>query len=374
MKKEYILYFFIISTVLYGCTNKNNNDQEKMVYLKQEIIEETFLENNKCEQLISDKWYLLQLASEEDRKIYDIIYNSLVNQIESIDIKIGDAERINFVFKSVLYDNPEIFYVDNYKYIQHDSSITMLPIYNMNPGEIEKAKEELESYTIKLLKQIKPEMPDYEKELVIYKYIVESADYNIESKYNQSMYSIILGESVCMGYTKMFQYLCQQVSIPCTIILGQDKNGTGHVWNAVFIDDSWYMVDCSKGKGLLGENGLSYYFFNITQEQILRSYDMENIIELPQCNSVRAEYFYKNNLYFSKADLERYKGLIEQAKENNQDSITIRCSDINIYNQMIERLIDKKELLYMFEAGTSIERLIDPELLIIKVEWQGEKR
>ncbi|MBD5508841.1 MAG: hypothetical protein HDR05_12560 [Lachnospiraceae bacterium] len=371
MKRKHVICFLIISTVLYGCCN-SNNDNASGVYSNQNIEVYANSKNKIDSELISGKWYLFQLTSKNDREIYEIIYNSLVNKMDSIEIKAADTEQVDYLFKCVIYDNPDIFFVSNYEYIQHsNNTMTLFPVYNMDLEEIEEAQRRIEEYVDNVLEHIRPEMCNYEKELVIYDYIARNTEYNIESEYNQNLYSVTLGRSVCMGYTKMFKYLCQQVGIPCTVVIGQDKSGVKHAWNVVFIDDNWYMVDCTQSKGLLGESKgqINYYYFNITKEQIDRSYSIDNFGKIPDCNSIEAEYFNKEGLYFDKVDIERYRNLIESAKRNMQDNLVIRCADINIYNEMITRLINEKEILNMFETSTSINKTIDPDLLIIKIEW-----
>lgn len=360
-----------LSTILYGCEKECKPDNN-INNLQYEIVEETNSEIHVSKRIISDKWYLYQITSEKDKELYGIIYNSLIDIEDSIDLNLGDADKVKFLFKCVIYDNPQIFYVDNYQYIKHtDNTITILPIYNMKPVEIEEAKRSLDEYVNNVLQHIKPEMTDYEKELIIYNHIVENTEYYIKSEYNQNLYSVMLGESVCLGYSKMFQYICQQVNIPCTIITGQDEKGVGHAWNAVFVDGYWYMVDCTNSKGLLGDNKdqISYYYFNVTREQILRSYSIDNLVPTPECYNIESEYFYHNHYYFNKVDIEKYSELIRSAIINNRSSLIIRCSNTSIYNQMMERLISKKELINMFEINTSIEQIADPKLLIIKIEW-----
>lgn len=45
-------------------------------------------------------------------------------------------------------------------------------------------------------------------------------------------------EPVCQGYAMAFQWLCNQVDIPCITV-----SGVGHMWNYVRLDGAWYLVD-----------------------------------------------------------------------------------------------------------------------------------
>jgi hypothetical protein len=60
-------------------------------------------------------------------------------------------------------------------------------------------------------------------------------------------------EAVCEGYANLFKDLCDEAGVRCEVIQGYSK-GYGyipgqtftmanHSWNAIFIDDTWYLVD-----------------------------------------------------------------------------------------------------------------------------------
>lgn len=370
MKYNKILIMLGILLLVSGC----NSPKKEIIYLESaKPIARANSENENKQYSVNDKWYYSQLATDNQKEMYEEIYQALIEKGESIVINnCNDAELIRKVFKSVLYDNPEVFYIDSFQYIQHkNNTITVMPIYNMRLDEIEKAEIILEAYKEDVLKHVNPTMSDYEKEKIIYDYIAINTEYSIESNHNQNLYSVALGESVCLGYTRMFQYLCHQVNIPCTIVTGTNIEGIGHAWNVVCIDDKWYMVDCTNGMGQLDDSKeeISYYYFNITRELLLRSYGIDNIVKVPECNSIEVDYFNINGLYFDTVDIDRYRELINQMQTEGKDSLTIRCSNSEVYEQMIRVLVDEKELLNMFESNVSISRVSDARLLIIKVYW-----
>ena len=52
---------------------------------------------------------------------------------------------------------------------------------------------------------------------------------------------------VCEGYSRAFKILCDELGIPCVTVNGYAVNNVGesgsHMWNAVYVDGSWYGVD-----------------------------------------------------------------------------------------------------------------------------------
>lgn len=365
------LHVLVISSVVTGC----GSEVKEVTYIEgikpYELETEANLENTEIKESISDKWYWSQLTSEKQKEIYNQIEYALKNRQASIEIKMSDTDKLKILFKSVMYDNPEIFYIDNYKYIEHkDGTITLIPVYNMTLEDIEQAEKDLEDYAADVLSHIEVNMTDYEKEKIIYDYIAENTEYSVESNYNQSLYSVTLGKSVCLGYTKMFQYLCKKVGIPCTVVTGVNENGVGHAWNAVCIDNQWYMVDCTNSKGMLADNKreISYYYFNVTREQLLRSYGIDNIVPTPKCESIEAEYFYKNDLYFNVADIDKYNELLKQTVDRK--SLTIRTSNKEVLDTLYEQLIIEKQIYQLLENNSQVEFMSNPELLILQISWR----
>lgn len=54
------------------------------------------------------------------------------------------------------------------------------------------------------------------------------------------------GNVVCQGYADAFLLLCQQVGLPCTVVIGAGSGSStesDHMWNAVQLDGNWYCLD-----------------------------------------------------------------------------------------------------------------------------------
>lgn len=52
------------------------------------------------------------------------------------------------------------------------------------------------------------------------------------------------GQGVCTSYALLFQKFMDQMGIPCYVASGTVR-GTGHAWNIVNVDGSWYHMDCT---------------------------------------------------------------------------------------------------------------------------------
>ncbi|MDO1451565.1 transglutaminase domain-containing protein [Rhodocytophaga aerolata] len=74
---------------------------------------------------------------------------------------------------------------------------------------------------------------------------------------------------ICQGYAELFATLCEDVDINCEVIRGYGKGfsytgkkerDTNHAWNAVKIDNQWYLLDVTWGSGhaVMEENQMKY--------------------------------------------------------------------------------------------------------------------
>lgn len=91
---------------------------------------------------------------------------------------------------------------------------------------------------------------DYEKMRYINNYIVDHCEYFSPAVKSPTSYPIaftsygclVEGQAVCEGYANSVQLLCEMMGIPCIKVTGSAYGGD-HIWNAVYLDDKWWMLD-----------------------------------------------------------------------------------------------------------------------------------
>ena len=90
----------------------------------------------------------------------------------------------------------------------------------------------------------------YKDILKVHDYLVDNVEYDqtYHSIGTYSVYGALVKEtSVCEGYAKAYKYLLNSAGIECEILQGTGKNSSGntesHAWNAVYLDNKWYLVD-----------------------------------------------------------------------------------------------------------------------------------
>lgn len=91
---------------------------------------------------------------------------------------------------------------------------------------------------------------DYEKLRYINNYIIDNCEYVSAAVKNPEQYHTAFtiygclgeGKAVCEGYANTVQLLCEMMQIPCIKVTGTAYGGN-HIWNAVYLNDKWWMLD-----------------------------------------------------------------------------------------------------------------------------------
>lgn len=107
---------------------------------------------------------------------------------------------------------------------------------------------------------IRPGMTDYDKLKAIHDYICRNVTYSYSPNDQDAYGALVLGKSVCMGYSGAFQLLAGLCDIHCMSVYG--FAGGAHSWNLVKLDGEWYHVDCNSDD-IDSEDRIQYRFFLI---------------------------------------------------------------------------------------------------------------
>ena len=333
------------------------------------------------------EYYYTQLQSNQHQTTYREIYNLIKNQNTSITIEITSNQTVADIiklFRLIQMDHPELYYTQEIKYITHptNNTVTIYPVYTFSSSEKIQADKELKEYTEKFNTALSSNLTkpyiDTEIEEFIYQYITTNTEYNLTSPNNQNLYSVVQGESVCLGYSKMFKYLCDKNNIPCMVVRGKTKeqpnktDESGHAWNKVYIANQWYITDLTTEKNMLQEfnTATQNYKLNITDELHSKQYEEENIstnhikITLPECNSIEKDWYNTKGVYIT--DFSEIENKIKEAQTNNQKELTIRTNSDETYQTVVENINNIAK-----QTKSSQTSLIKCESLrLIRIVWR----
>ncbi len=312
-----------------------------------EIINETDIFNNKLNDVLvewetdgfdadsdhnvidQDDYYRYNELRRSEKELYDTVRNAVDRGVSIIDLSefLSEPEDVEKVFRCFLADNPQLFYVSrncHYMYDVDSGCVTNL-LVKYTDGDvtdefddncrltktadrevISDKIDELEDAVEDVLEIIPLDCEPVEKEKLICDYLVDNivyietdSDFDIDETipHEYDVYGAICnGEAVCEGYAKAFQLLCYMSGINAIQVEGTG-NGEDHMWNAVELDD-WYYVDVTWAD--IGDYDYPYYsYFNITEEELLIDHRIDDsVLDVPDCDSKDLSYY---NYFAAKA-------------------------------------------------------------------------
>ncbi len=303
--------------------------------------------------------YAFGRLSEEEQEVYLEILEALLQFKENVKLSSCDKELISRVFQCVLNDHPEIFYVDGYSYTEYTlgsilKKITFTGSYRFSPEEVVEKQRQIDSYVNQCPAGMPENADEYEKVKYVYEYLIHHTDYDAAAKDSQNICSVFLEQkSVCQGYAKATQYLLNRAGVFATLVLGRVVGGEGHAWNLVRIDGEYYYVDTTWGDASYQAVGggdypvekiptINYDYLCVTTEQMEQTHTRENVVEMPECTSMDANFYVREGVYFTDFDEEKIEKIFTDSYERGDTYVTLKCEGPDIYRKMQETLIGEQ--------------------------------
>lgn len=216
--------------------------------------------------------------------LYRQIYanaNAMIKEFAPIEAV--SANLLKNAFTAVVNDHPELFWVNTayqYKYALSGRIAAIYLSFNKTADNIDMAKGLFETAAEEILSEAQELDKVHDKELFVHDALVEKITYNKAASMNQSAYSaLVLGKTVCAGYARAYQYLLQQLGIPCYYCTGYA--GENHAWNIVKLEDTYYNVDVTWSD----TKPQNYLYFNGTDADYTKDHIRRDLaVKLPVCN------------------------------------------------------------------------------------------
>ena len=278
----------------------------------------------------------------EEQRIYRIIIEGCRKFQDKIQFTSSiDTDSLDHIFTSVLYDNPEYFWLESSQY-EYDKNGNYT-LYIKVTKNTKKTFNRINNYTNKIIAKA-PE-GDYEKAKFYFKWIAKHTSYDANAKNNQNIKSVFLTHSsVCNGYTKAFLYLCNKSNIDCLLINGdviKDSVKEAHAWNIIKLNGQWYNVDTTWGDNdYNNEEGLDidWGYLCFTDKELISNRVLSNnpeysnylasrVFDYPSCKDTSYNYFKLNNLYLKKYSRNKIYKKLSPYFINGQDIVSIQFSN-----------------------------------------------
>ena len=232
----------------------------------------------------AEEYPYYQMLSENQQSVYRQIYANAQNLTEKFaPEKTVSASDVKTAFEAVIGDHPEMFWLEtgySSKYLANGQCVEIDLKYNGTADDLESAKQRFDAAAQNLITGADSLDSNYEKEKYVHDALASAVTYDLTADMNQSAYSALVnGKSVCAGYARAYQYLLQQLGIPCYYCTGY--SGGDHAWNIVKLEDGYYNVDVTWDDAA----AIRYDYFNKTDADFASTHVRQNLsVYLPACN------------------------------------------------------------------------------------------
>lgn len=224
-------------------------------------------------------------AITRESEIEEILKYTLENFETDITIKFNfgvyDINALNGLFEKnvnkVLEKYPKLTY-EGYTIRVAGEKNPIIDLKFVYPLKVTNTLKNYDMRTDQLLVQIINEtitsdMPDYKREVALFKYIIERITYSTNNNQGVSyvnptpmshtMYGGLIDRvAVCDGYAKSLMYLLNAVGVPAQLVVGNINDGVLHAWNLVKIQGGYYHVDSTWGDADEKQIGAFYDYLN----------------------------------------------------------------------------------------------------------------
>ncbi len=295
--------------------------------------------------------YYYSQMNKQQKRIYYEIKDGLESVSQCFDVSRIEGTQLNDIFYKVRLDCPEIFYASTFQYSYYKDSelIKIKPVYLFEKNKIREHQMAMTARVKKLVRVVM-DKNDWEKEQYIHDFICENVTYDkLKKQYSHEILGPLgQGVGVCEGIAKSVKILCDQLSIPCIVVISENNPEKNikyrHAWNLIQINGAWYHLDATFDN-TLGKAGVRYDYFNLDDRHIFMDHEPV-IYEIPSCIEPNRFYYKEKKLSFTK-----------------QEDVEKRC----------RQAIKKGKVLTFHWRGSPFTKDVVEKLICCIVKVAGEK-
>lgn len=297
------------------------------------------------------RFYYEQL-SENEKLVYREIYEGVMDEKEQICTHSDKAEKANKTFLSVVYDFPEIFWVDGSATStthgvegKEDSYTILEPEYIYTGEQKEKMKQEIDAVVASVVSNAPTDNGEYGKIKYVYEYLINEVVYVENAPDGQNLYSALVNHStVCAGYAKANQYILNKLGVECTYIFGtavSEETTDNHAWNIVKCDGKYYYVDLTWADPLPAEEDASFQYEMVydylccSQREIGASHTKQDGYQYPECTSDDLNYYRMNGMFYESVDKKQLTNATYYSIDQKEGHTIYKFATRELYEQGI---------------------------------------
>lgn len=331
--------------------------------------------------------YYYAFLTDEEKELYHQVYDAVrqINQSVNFTNSIS-TESLDHIMTAFAYDHPEFYWASNYVYYLDGNQMVKNIEYELN-GDEEQTLQRIYDTADAIIADM-PRTSQYDSYKYIYQYLTDNTRYDLDAPVdNQQVTSVLFDHiSVCAGYSKTFQLLCQRAGLESVYVTGfvpeTDEYGDTHAWNLIKLNDNYYWSDVTWGDPIVPENEENiqtlfyfctsdrYFLRNHTPAENLGSYDSFKPT-YPECTDPSFEYCVLNGTYFETYDREAVKNRIQSLASEGRKIIDLQFSSTDEAKAADSDLFTEFSIYpYLDEIGVSYDGIlagVDEALSILSI-------
>lgn len=238
-----------------------------------------------------DKTYYpyYHMLTDTMQQLYRQIYANVMEvNSEFVPVVGVNTNQLKNVFEAVYNDHPELFWLEtgySCKYMRNGLCVAVTLHYNQTASCLQDSKILFDAKANEILAGAMGLSDAAAKEQYVYDTLAQKVEYRADAGMNQSAYSALVnGESVCAGYARAFQYLLQQLQIPCYYCTG--FSGEDHAWNIVKLGSEYFNADVTWDD----TDPVGYEYYNKTDEEFSKTHIRTGLsVYLPACGQKKVQ-------------------------------------------------------------------------------------
>jgi hypothetical protein len=258
---------------------------------------------------------------------YEKILDTIINFGAKVELPSVDDDYIWDLLRAVVYDHPELFYIDfestkAFSIYTHGTNIkesTSIEFsYWMDVPTFKALTLQVYYIGVTLCNQIKS-LPIFEKELRIHDFLCNSIVYDDTASNSDNIIGALINKrAVCSGISKAAKFLFDLAQIQSMCLTGECSNYAKnevmglHAWNLVKLGRIWTHLDVTWDIPGTRNNHIGYAYFNLTNEDIATTHSLRKLPLINnkplECDSYQVSYFYKYGLLVP--DLEHLREIL----------------------------------------------------------------
>lgn len=332
-----------------------------------DIIEES--DTQETPAAIDENGYCYSQLSQDEQIVYGQVLSAILNRTE-VSVATLSSDLLDKVFNCVLYDHPELFYIDGYQYTTRTRDDEVVAIsfhanYIYDEELTAQYKEQLETAISELIANAPVYGSDYDKVKYVFDTLITNTDYVMNCRDNQNVLSVFLfHQSVCNGYAKATQLLLNRLGMESVVVNGS-ADGESHAWNLVRTDGSWYYLDTTWGDSDFKDNRyqdanpINYDYFMVDSATLDQTHVAEKLVALPECVAKECNYYIHENLYINGLDPEQLQDIFDRGYESGAQTVRFKCANDAVYNDIFRYLVDEQHAFDYLDAEDSITYVVD---------------